>query len=37
MADENVQRVRGYVQQNPFTSTAIAFAAGLILSAILRR
>ena len=37
MADEHVQKVRSYVRENPFTSAGIAFAAGVILSAILRR
>ena len=36
-ADENVQRVRSYVEQNPMISAGIAFAAGVILSTLFRR
>ena len=36
-ADENLSKVRSYVQQNPLTSAGIAFAAGVILSSLIRR
>jgi ElaB/YqjD/DUF883 family membrane-anchored ribosome-binding protein len=36
-ADENMKRVRTYVKKNPLTATGIAFAAGVVLSAIFRR
>jgi ElaB/YqjD/DUF883 family membrane-anchored ribosome-binding protein len=36
-ADENVQRVRSYVEQNPMMAAGIAFAAGVILSSLFRR
>jgi ElaB/YqjD/DUF883 family membrane-anchored ribosome-binding protein len=36
-ADENVQRVRSYVEQNPMMAAGIAFAAGVLLSSLFRR
>lgn len=36
-ADENVQRVRSYVDQNPMMAAGIAFAAGVLLSSLFRR
>ncbi|GMW06571.1 MAG: hypothetical protein QY320_06155 [Gammaproteobacteria bacterium] len=36
-ADATVRKVTGYIQENPLTSAAIAFAAGAVLSALLRR
>jgi ElaB/YqjD/DUF883 family membrane-anchored ribosome-binding protein len=36
-ADENMQRVRSYVEQNPMMAAGIAFAAGVILSSLFRR
>lgn len=36
-ADENMQRVRSYVEQNPMMAAGIAFAAGVLLSSLFRR
>ena len=36
-ADENMQRVRSYVEQNPMMAAGIAFAAGVLLSTLFRR
>jgi ElaB/YqjD/DUF883 family membrane-anchored ribosome-binding protein len=36
-ADAHLGKVRRYVEQNPLTSASIAFAAGLVLSVLLRR
>ena len=36
-ADQSIKGVRSYVEQNPFASAGIAFAAGVILSSLLRR
>jgi ElaB/YqjD/DUF883 family membrane-anchored ribosome-binding protein len=36
-ADENIGKLRSYVEHNPLTSAGIAFAAGVVLSALLRR
>ena len=35
--DENLRKVREYVERNPMQSAAIAFAAGVVLSSLLRR
>lgn len=35
--DRNLSRVRGYIEKNPIQSAGIAFAAGIVLSALLRR
>lgn len=35
--DEGVNRIRSYVEQNPLAAAGIAFAAGLLVSALLRR
>jgi ElaB/YqjD/DUF883 family membrane-anchored ribosome-binding protein len=35
--DENLRKVRQYVEKNPMQSAAIAFAAGVVLSSLLRR
>lgn len=35
--DENLRRVRDYIEKNPMQSAAIAFAAGVVLSSLLRR
>ncbi|HEY8518611.1 MAG TPA: hypothetical protein VIN61_00915 [Gammaproteobacteria bacterium] len=34
---DSVERLRRYVERNPMTSAGIAFAAGVILSSLLRR
>jgi ElaB/YqjD/DUF883 family membrane-anchored ribosome-binding protein len=36
-AEDGMQKVRSYVEQNPLASAGIAFAAGLILSSLVRR
>lgn len=36
-AEATMKRVTGYIQENPLTSAAIAFAAGALISAVLRR
>lgn len=36
-ADEGVRRARSYIETNPVLSAGIAFAAGVILSSLLRR
>jgi ElaB/YqjD/DUF883 family membrane-anchored ribosome-binding protein len=35
--DESLERVRDYVEKNPLTSAGIAFAAGVLVSVLLRR
>lgn len=35
--DESVERVRQYVEENPLMAAGIAFAAGAIVAALLRR
>lgn len=35
--DDSVQRVKSYVEKNPLAAAGIAFAAGLLVSALLRR
>lgn len=35
--EDGVERVRTYVERNPLTSAGIAFAAGLVVSVLLRR
>lgn len=35
--DQNLRRVREYIEKNPVQSAAIAFAAGVVLSSLLRR
>lgn len=35
--DESVNQIRSYVEKNPLASAGIAFAAGLLVSALLRR
>lgn len=37
MLDQNLRKVREYVEKNPMQSAAIAFAAGVVLSSLLRR
>lgn len=37
MLDQNVRRIREYIEKNPMQSAAIAFAAGVVLSSLLRR
>jgi ElaB/YqjD/DUF883 family membrane-anchored ribosome-binding protein len=36
-ADEGVRKTRSYIEANPVLSAGIAFAAGVILSSLLRR
>jgi ElaB/YqjD/DUF883 family membrane-anchored ribosome-binding protein len=36
-AEENVRKVRSYIESNPLTTAGIAFAAGVLLSALIRR
>jgi ElaB/YqjD/DUF883 family membrane-anchored ribosome-binding protein len=35
--DENVEKVKAYIEKNPIASAGIAFVAGLVLSSLLRR
>jgi ElaB/YqjD/DUF883 family membrane-anchored ribosome-binding protein len=35
--DEGLTKVRGYVEKNPLASAGIAFAAGVVVSMLLRR
>jgi ElaB/YqjD/DUF883 family membrane-anchored ribosome-binding protein len=35
--DQNVRKARAYVKRNPLTSAGIAFAAGLVISNLIRR
>ncbi|MDQ2077200.1 hypothetical protein [Marinimicrobium sp. ABcell2] len=35
--DESVNGVRGYVQENPLMAAGIAFAAGAVVAALMRR
>ena len=37
MLDQNLRKVRQYIEKNPVQSAAIAFAAGVVLSSLLRR
>jgi ElaB/YqjD/DUF883 family membrane-anchored ribosome-binding protein len=36
-AEENVRKLRSYIESNPLTTAGIAFAAGALLSALIRR
>jgi ElaB/YqjD/DUF883 family membrane-anchored ribosome-binding protein len=36
-AEENVKKARSYIEENPLMSAGIAFAAGVVLSALIRR
>lgn len=36
-ADEGLTTIRSYVEQNPLASAGIAFAAGIVVSSLLRR
>jgi ElaB/YqjD/DUF883 family membrane-anchored ribosome-binding protein len=36
-ANESLQKLRSYVEENPLTTAGIAFAAGVLLSALVRR
>ena len=36
-ADEGLTTIRSYVEQNPLASASIAFAAGIVVSSLLRR
>jgi ElaB/YqjD/DUF883 family membrane-anchored ribosome-binding protein len=36
-ADENVQKARSFIEENPLMSAGIAFAAGIVFSALIRR
>jgi ElaB/YqjD/DUF883 family membrane-anchored ribosome-binding protein len=35
--EENLRKVRSYIETNPLTTAGIAFAAGVLLSALIRR
>jgi ElaB/YqjD/DUF883 family membrane-anchored ribosome-binding protein len=35
--EENLRKVRSYIESNPLTTAGIAFAAGALLSALIRR
>lgn len=35
--DENIHRVKDYVERNPMASAGIAFVAGVVISGLLRR
>lgn len=35
--EQNVRKVREYIEKNPLQSAGIAFAAGIVLSSLLRR
>lgn len=35
--DQNLRKVRQYIEKNPIQSAGIAFAAGIVLSSLLRR
>lgn len=37
LLDQNLRKVREYIEKNPVQSAAIAFAAGVVLSSLLRR
>jgi ElaB/YqjD/DUF883 family membrane-anchored ribosome-binding protein len=37
MLDENLRKVRMYIEKNPIQSAGIAFAAGVVLSSLFRR
>ena len=36
-AEENLRKVRSYAESNPLITAGIAFAAGVLLSALVRR
>jgi ElaB/YqjD/DUF883 family membrane-anchored ribosome-binding protein len=36
-AEENVRKLRSYIESNPLATAGIAFAAGALLSALIRR
>jgi ElaB/YqjD/DUF883 family membrane-anchored ribosome-binding protein len=36
-AQDNVRRARSYIESNPLTTAGIAFAAGVLLSTLIRR
>jgi ElaB/YqjD/DUF883 family membrane-anchored ribosome-binding protein len=36
-AEENVRQLRSYIESNPLTTAGIAFAAGVLLSAVVLR
>jgi ElaB/YqjD/DUF883 family membrane-anchored ribosome-binding protein len=36
-AEENLRKMRSYIENNPLTTAGIAFAAGALLSALIRR
>ena len=36
-AQENVRKLRSYIESNPLTTAGIAFAAGVLVSALVRR
>jgi len=35
--EENLRKVRSFIESNPLTTAGIAFAAGVVLSALVRR
>ncbi len=37
LIEQNVRKVREYIEKNPLRSAGIAFAAGVLLSSLLRR
>lgn len=37
MLDQNLDKVRTYIEKNPLQSAGIAFVAGIVLSSLLRR
>jgi ElaB/YqjD/DUF883 family membrane-anchored ribosome-binding protein len=37
VANESLQKLRAYAEENPLTTAGIAFAAGVVLSALIRR
>jgi ElaB/YqjD/DUF883 family membrane-anchored ribosome-binding protein len=36
-AEQNVRKLRSYIESNPLTTAGIAFAAGVLLSSLVRR
>ena len=36
-ADEHLRKVRSYIERNPLTTAGIAFAVGVLVSALVRR
>jgi ElaB/YqjD/DUF883 family membrane-anchored ribosome-binding protein len=36
-AEENLRKLRSYIERNPLASAGVAFAAGVLLSAVVRR